>query len=188
MFTGSGSYRYFGNKKLYKQGKNILKIEVLHIFRWIFPFFMIKIIIIQISEEICLTWKKFRCLKWFLVSATRIQDPGPVFKILICWIRIRPKMDRIHNPVYRYLHLKKKISNKALFSQREPVGFVILNFYADPRLWYSKQKWESQVTTLSGLIIYSWMFRLTFNRRFGSPDCCWSRVVTYPNLKTKKQI
>ena len=29
MFT----YRYFGNVKLYKQGKNILKIEVLHIFR-----------------------------------------------------------------------------------------------------------------------------------------------------------
>ena len=33
IFTGSGSYRYFGNVKLYKQGKNILKIEVSHIFR-----------------------------------------------------------------------------------------------------------------------------------------------------------
>ena len=32
IFTGSGSYRYFGNVKLYKQGKNILKIELLHIF------------------------------------------------------------------------------------------------------------------------------------------------------------
>ena len=31
--SGSGSYWYFGNVKLYKQGKNILKIEVLHIFR-----------------------------------------------------------------------------------------------------------------------------------------------------------
>ena len=26
------------------------------------------------------------------------QDPDPVSKILICWIRIRPKMDRIRNP------------------------------------------------------------------------------------------
>ena len=52
IFTGSGSYRYFDNVKLNKQGINILKIEVLHIFRWIFPFFQIKIIIIQISEEI----------------------------------------------------------------------------------------------------------------------------------------
>ena len=51
--TVSGSYRYSGNVKLYKQGKNILKIEVLHIFRRIFPFFQIKIIIIQISEEVC---------------------------------------------------------------------------------------------------------------------------------------
>ena len=25
-------------------------------------------------------------------------DPDPVFKIMICWIRIRPKMDRIRNP------------------------------------------------------------------------------------------
>ena len=33
IFTGSGSYRYFGYVKLYKQGKNILKIEVSHIFR-----------------------------------------------------------------------------------------------------------------------------------------------------------
>jgi len=33
IFTGSGSYRYFDNVKLYKQGKNILKIEVSHIFR-----------------------------------------------------------------------------------------------------------------------------------------------------------
>ena len=31
--SGSGSYRYFDNVKLYKQGSNILKIEVLHIFR-----------------------------------------------------------------------------------------------------------------------------------------------------------
>ena len=36
IFTGSGSYRYFGNVKLFKQGKNILKIELLHIFRWFF--------------------------------------------------------------------------------------------------------------------------------------------------------
>ena len=94
----SGSYRYFGNIKLNQQGKNILKIEVLHIFRWIFPFFQIKIIMIQISEEICLMWKKFRCLNWFLVTASRIRDPDSVFKILIFWIRIRPKMDRIRNP------------------------------------------------------------------------------------------
>ena len=35
IFTGSvfGSYRHFGYVKLYKQGKNILKIELLHIFR-----------------------------------------------------------------------------------------------------------------------------------------------------------
>ena len=31
--TGSGSYRYFGNLKLYKQGKNILKIELLRILK-----------------------------------------------------------------------------------------------------------------------------------------------------------
>ena len=31
--SGSGSYRYFDYVKLYKQGKNIFKIEVLHIFR-----------------------------------------------------------------------------------------------------------------------------------------------------------
>ena len=37
IFAGSGSisgsYRYLGNVKFYKQGKNIFKIEVLHIFR-----------------------------------------------------------------------------------------------------------------------------------------------------------
>ena len=43
IFTGSGSYRYFGYVKLYKQGKNVFKIELLHIFKWIFPFFQIKI-------------------------------------------------------------------------------------------------------------------------------------------------
>ena len=73
ILTGSGSYRYFDNVKLYKQGKTILKIEVLKIFRWIFPFFQIKIIIIQIKEEICLMWNKFRCLNWFLVSASEIR-------------------------------------------------------------------------------------------------------------------
>ena len=71
--SGSGSYRCFGNVKLYKQGKIFLKIEALHIFRWVFPFFQIKIIIILISKEICLIWKKFRCLNWFLVSASRIR-------------------------------------------------------------------------------------------------------------------
>ena len=30
---GSGSYRYFGYVKLNKQGKNILKIQLIHIFR-----------------------------------------------------------------------------------------------------------------------------------------------------------
>ena len=38
-----------------------------------FPFFQIKIIIIQIWEEIYLMWKKFRILNWFLVSASRIR-------------------------------------------------------------------------------------------------------------------
>ena len=35
IFTGSGSYRYFGYRyiKLNKQGKNISKIELMHIFR-----------------------------------------------------------------------------------------------------------------------------------------------------------
>ena len=33
MFTESSSCRYFGTVKLYKQGENILKIELLHIFR-----------------------------------------------------------------------------------------------------------------------------------------------------------
>ena len=33
IFAGSESYRYFGNVKLYKQGKNILKIGVLYLFR-----------------------------------------------------------------------------------------------------------------------------------------------------------
>ena len=33
IFTGSGSYQYFGNVKLYKQGQNIFKIELLHSFR-----------------------------------------------------------------------------------------------------------------------------------------------------------
>ena len=33
IFTGSGSYRYFGNVKFYKQGQIFLKIEVLHISR-----------------------------------------------------------------------------------------------------------------------------------------------------------
>jgi len=35
-----------------KQGKNILKIELLHTYRKIFQFFQIKIIILQISEEL----------------------------------------------------------------------------------------------------------------------------------------
>ena len=39
ILTGSVSYRYFGNVKLYKQGKNMLKIEVIHIFRSIFCIF-----------------------------------------------------------------------------------------------------------------------------------------------------
>jgi len=78
IFTGSGSesgsyrYRYFGNIKLYEQGKII---EVLHIFKWIFQFFQIKIIIIQISEEILV------CLNWFLkCGASRIRDPNPILK------------------------------------------------------------------------------------------------------------
>ena len=58
IVTGSGSYRYFGNVKLHKQGENVLKIRLKHIFRWICPHFQIKIIIIQISEEICLMCKK----------------------------------------------------------------------------------------------------------------------------------
>jgi len=92
---GSGSYRFFGNVKLYKQGKNILKIEVLHIFRWIFPFFQIKIII-QISEE---TWLLRKNVDAWIDSLSANRDPGSgsEFKILICWIRIRPKMDRIRN-------------------------------------------------------------------------------------------
>ena len=49
---GSGSYRYFGYVKLYKQEKGILKTELLHIFRGIFPFFQVKIINIKISEKI----------------------------------------------------------------------------------------------------------------------------------------
>ena len=72
--TGFGSYQYFGFVKLYKQGKNIFKIELLHIFKWIFPFFQIKKLIIQISEEIiCLMWKNCWCLNWFLVGTTRIR-------------------------------------------------------------------------------------------------------------------
>ena len=66
IFTGSGSvsgsYRYFGNVKLYKQGI----IEVLDIFSWIFTFFQIKIIIIQISEEIWLMVKKNLMLELIL--------------------------------------------------------------------------------------------------------------------------
>ena len=82
---------------------NILKIEVLHIFRCIFPFFKKKIIIIQISEEIRLMWKNLDVWidSWYL-SASRLgtdPEPDPVFKILICWIRIPPKMNRICNPV-----------------------------------------------------------------------------------------
>ena len=34
-------------------------------------------------------------------------DPDPVFKILICWIRIRPKMDRIRNPAINMNQQKK---------------------------------------------------------------------------------
>ena len=41
------------------------------------------------------------------LSASRIRDPDPVFKILICWIRIRPKLDRIRNPDF-YLAVIKK--------------------------------------------------------------------------------
>ena len=40
--SGSGSYQYFGNVKLNKHGKSILKIELLHIFRWLFPFLQLK--------------------------------------------------------------------------------------------------------------------------------------------------
>ena len=43
-------------------------------------------------------WEKIFMFELILVSASRILDPDPVFKILICWIRIRPKMDRIRNP------------------------------------------------------------------------------------------
>ena len=60
FLVGSGKFSpdpdpigiYFGYVKVFKQGKNILNIELLHIFRSIFPVFQIKIFIIQISEEI----------------------------------------------------------------------------------------------------------------------------------------
>jgi len=66
---------FIANVNLYKQGKNILKTEVLHIFRWIFPFFKIKIIIIQIPEEIC--WCEEKKLDVWIdsLSASRIRDP-----------------------------------------------------------------------------------------------------------------
>ena len=61
--------------------------ELFKIFRIIFPFFRLKKTF-QISEEIWLMWKKFKCLNWFFVSVSRIPDL--ILKILICWIRIRP--------------------------------------------------------------------------------------------------
>ena len=66
IFTGSWSisYWYFGYVQLYKQGKNIWKITLLHIFRWIFTFFQIKLIIIQISEEIWLMWENKNFYVW----------------------------------------------------------------------------------------------------------------------------
>ena len=43
IFTGSGSYRYFGNVKMYKQGKNVLKQSFYTFSGEFFPFFQIKI-------------------------------------------------------------------------------------------------------------------------------------------------
>ena len=42
--------------------------------------------------------KKIRCFELILGKKVLEPDPDPVFKILICWIWIRLKMDRIHNP------------------------------------------------------------------------------------------
>ena len=52
-----------------------------------------------------------KILMFELILGKWQQDLDPVFKILICWIRsrIRPKMDRIRNPVKR--HFQKNENN-----------------------------------------------------------------------------
>ena len=44
--------------------------EVLHIFRWVFPFFQNKNVNIKISEEIESIWEKFSRLNWFLLKGS----------------------------------------------------------------------------------------------------------------------
>ena len=89
--SGSGSYRYFGNVKLYKQGKNILKIEISHIFRWIFQFFQLKIIIIQISFfYTCISGKRGRRRhnkKVYMVITILSEAGKKAFWNLWIWLR-----------------------------------------------------------------------------------------------------
>ena len=84
IFTGSGSYGYFGFVKLYKQGNNLLKNRAFTYFQENFSIFSDNEINIQIAEEIWLIRKNVDVWNRFLGSASKV--------------RIRPKMDRIHNP------------------------------------------------------------------------------------------
>ena len=92
IFTRSGSYRYFGYVKFFVYFTN----RAFTHFQVNFQYFQIKIIIIQISEEIWLVWEKkldFWINSWYRLSVGRIRIRFSKFRIC----RIRPKMDRIRN-------------------------------------------------------------------------------------------
>ena len=101
IFAGSGSCRYFGKVKLYKQRKNILNRGFTH-FKENFSIFSDKNNHHSNSRRNMFDVKKIQMFE--LILGKYQQDPDPVFKFMICWIRIRPKTDRIRNPAGRLFY------------------------------------------------------------------------------------
>ena len=78
--AGSGSYRYFGNVKLYKQGKKCFKIRGFTHFQVNFSFFSDKNNHSNIRRNMSDVRKKNLMFELILVSASRIRDPDPILK------------------------------------------------------------------------------------------------------------
>ena len=61
-------------------------------------------------------------------------DPDPVLKILICWIRIRPKVDRIRNPACT---IGSFVSLAKFLLSGGPGVFATFHTFAFREMWWT---------------------------------------------------